>query len=59
MATARCASPNGDVAHVSVVLPDGDELGLTSEWPIALSDDGTRVAYAGFAMARLCFSSAP
>ena len=41
------ATPNGEVAHVSVVLPDGDELGSTSEWPIALSDDGTRVAYAG------------
>ncbi|HJX93478.1 MAG TPA: protein kinase [Pyrinomonadaceae bacterium] len=36
-----------DVAHVSVVLPDGDELGLTSQWPIALSEDGNRVAYAG------------
>jgi serine/threonine-protein kinase len=35
------------VAHVSVVLPDGDELGLTSQWPIALSEDGVRIAYAG------------
>src|ERR1700752_1745820 len=41
------AATNGEVAHVSVVLPDGDELGLTSQWPIALSDDGTRIAYAG------------
>ena len=41
------ATTNGDVAHVSVVLPDGDELGLTSQWPIALSEDGMRVAYAG------------
>jgi len=38
---------NGDVAHLSVFLPDGDELGLTSQWPIALSEDGKRVAYAG------------
>src|SRR6185369_8118667 len=35
------------VAHVSVVLPEGDELGLTSQWPIALSEDGTHIAYAG------------
>jgi len=41
------ATTNGDLAHVSVVLPDGDELGLTSQWPIALSEDGKRVAYAG------------
>jgi serine/threonine-protein kinase len=41
------APTNVDVAHVSVVLPDGDELGLTSQWPIALSEDGNRVAYAG------------
>ena len=38
---------NGDVAHLSVFLPDGDELGLTSQWPIALSEDGKRVAYTG------------
>ena len=41
------AATNSDPTHVSVVLPDGDELGLTSQWPIALSEDGTRVAYAG------------
>ncbi|HSE20790.1 MAG TPA: protein kinase [Pyrinomonadaceae bacterium] len=40
-------STNGEVAHVSIVLPDGDELGLNSQWPIALSEDGTRIAYAG------------
>jgi eukaryotic-like serine/threonine-protein kinase len=41
------ATTNGDVAHVSVVLPDGDELAPTSQWPIALSEDGTHLAYAG------------
>ena len=35
-----------EVTHVSVMLPDGDELDLTSSWPIELSDDGTRIAYA-------------
>ena len=38
---------NVDVTHVSVMLPEGDELDSVSTWPIALSDDGTRVAYAG------------
>ena len=33
--------------HVSIALPDGDELGSTNLWPFALSDDGTRVAYVG------------
>ncbi len=41
------AATNGDVAHVSVLLPDGDELSLTSQWPIALSGDATHLAYAG------------
>jgi len=38
---------NDAVAHVSVALPDGVELGSVSLLPIALSHDGTRVAYAG------------
>jgi Tol biopolymer transport system component len=41
------AATNGDVAHVSVVLPDGDELAPTNQWPIALSEDATHLAYAG------------
>jgi serine/threonine-protein kinase len=45
--SSGAAATNGNVTHVSVVLPDGDELGLTSQWPIALSEDGTHVAYAG------------
>jgi serine/threonine-protein kinase len=36
-----------DVTHVSIMLPDGHELDSTSYWPIALSEDGARVAYAG------------
>jgi len=40
-------STNGGLVQLSIVLPDGDELGLTSTWPFALSDDGTRVSYAG------------
>jgi serine/threonine-protein kinase len=38
---------SGAVAHVSVALPDGDELGSTNLLPLALSDDGARVAYVG------------
>jgi len=38
----------GDVvAHVALALPEGVELGSTSLLPIALSPDGTRVAYVG------------
>ena len=36
-----------DVNHVSIMLPDGDELDSTSYWPFALAEDGGRVAYAG------------
>jgi len=36
-----------EVSHVSIMLPDGDELDSASYWPIALSEDGARVAYAG------------
>ncbi len=38
---------SGVVAHVSVALPEGDEVGATNLAPIALSDDGARLAYAG------------
>lgn len=41
------AAPSAGVAHASIVLPDGVELGAASLLPIALSDDGTRVAYVG------------
>ena len=41
------ATANGAVAHVSIALPDGDELGSTNLLPIALSSDGARVAYVG------------
>jgi len=45
--TPGATSTTGAIAHVSVVLPDGDELGATSLLPIALSDDGARVAFVG------------
>ena len=35
------------VAHVALALPEGVELGSTNLLPIALSPDGTRVAYVG------------
>jgi Tol biopolymer transport system component len=41
------ATPPGAVARVALVLPDGDEVGATNLLPIALSDDGARVAYVG------------
>jgi serine/threonine-protein kinase len=41
------ATTIGEFAHLSVVLPDGDELSLTSQWPIALSEDATHLAYCG------------
>ena len=41
------ATTNREVAHVSVVLPDGDELAPTNQWPIALSEDATHLAYCG------------
>ena len=37
----------GPVVHVGVALPDGDEVGSANLLPVALSDDGTRVAYIG------------
>jgi hypothetical protein len=41
------STASGAVAHVSVALPDGDELGSTNLQPIGLSSDGARVAYVG------------
>jgi serine/threonine-protein kinase len=38
---------SGDVAHVDISLPDGVELGSTNLLPLALSNDGTRVAFVG------------
>jgi len=38
---------NAGVAHVTVALPDGDEIAAINLPPIALSDDGTRLAYVG------------
>ena len=35
------------VAHVSIVLPDDVELGSTNLLPLALSNDGARVAFVG------------
>jgi serine/threonine-protein kinase len=41
------ASPQAAVAHVSIPLPDGVEVGSTSLLPIAISRDGTRVTFVG------------
>ncbi len=35
------------VLHVSLALPEGDELGNLRERPLAISPDGTRVVYVG------------
>ena len=43
------ASPSsgtrGALAHVSLALPEGDEIGDAFLRPVAISEDGTRVAY--------------
>ena len=41
------SATSGGIKHVSLLLPDGVELGSTNLLPLALSDDGTRVAYVG------------
>jgi len=41
------STTSGAVRHVSIALPEGVELGSPDLLPIALSDDGTRVAYVG------------
>ncbi|MEP6573827.1 MAG: protein kinase, partial [Gemmatimonadota bacterium] len=41
------ASTSGRSAHVSVVLPQGYELGSSQLMPVAISHDGTRIAYVG------------
>ena len=41
------SGPNGagGLAHVSIAMPEGDEVGEPFLRPLAVSDDGTRVAY--------------
>ena len=41
------AATDGAAKHVSLVLPDGVELGSPHLLPFALSDDGTRIAFVG------------
>ncbi|MEO8634677.1 MAG: protein kinase [Gemmatimonadales bacterium] len=41
------AARNGRSAHLSVVLPQGYELGSSNLMPVAISHDGTRLAYVG------------
>ena len=41
------AATTAGAAHVSIALPDGSEVGATNLLPIALSHDGTRLAYVG------------
>ncbi len=43
----RAASMGGALAHLSVALPDGDEVGAINTQPLAVSEDGTRIAYVG------------
>ncbi len=40
-------SAEGAVVHASLVLPDGVELGSTHLMPVAITRDGTRVAFVG------------
>ncbi len=37
----------GRSAHVSITLPDGYEVGASDLGPVAISHDGSRIAYAG------------
>ncbi|MCL4819664.1 MAG: protein kinase [Vicinamibacteria bacterium] len=39
--------PGGSVVRLSVALPDGDELGGLNLRPLAISPDGTRLAWVG------------
>ena len=41
------ATSTGALTRAALVLPDGHEVGATNLLPIALSDDGTRLAYVG------------
>jgi Tol biopolymer transport system component len=45
--THRGATSGARSAHVSIVLPDGYELGSTNVGSIAISPDGSRMAYVG------------
>ncbi|HQZ16747.1 MAG TPA: protein kinase [Vicinamibacteria bacterium] len=40
-------APTGAIAHLSVALPPGDEVMATDLNPLAVSADGTRIAYVG------------
>jgi serine/threonine-protein kinase len=42
--TSTPASATG-VAHLAIALPDGDELSFVNQAPVAISPDGTTVAY--------------
>jgi serine/threonine-protein kinase len=44
--SSRAAAP-GALTRAAIVLPDGDEVGSTGLLPIALSEDGSRLAYVG------------
>jgi len=47
LSPAGAPAASGQATHVSAVLPDGVELGSTNLLPIALSHDGTRLAFVG------------
>ena len=46
-ALAPREGPTGAIAHLSVALPPGDEVMATDLNPLAISSDGTRIAYVG------------
>ena len=43
----RAAATGGSLAHVGLVLPEGDELGGLGGQPVAVAADGAHVAYVG------------
>jgi len=43
----RAAPIGGSPTHVSIALPDGDEVGAINTQPLAVSEDGARIAYVG------------
>ena len=44
---ASAAPGSGALARLSIALPDGDQVSETNLLPLAISPDGTRVAYVG------------
>jgi serine/threonine-protein kinase len=44
-ASASSSGASGALAHVTLALPEGDEIGEAFLRPLAISDDGARVAY--------------